>query len=248
LKVCKESPLFQERVKKLKLPEGFEIVVEPWPYGGLDKADENRRFFQGLIFAIDARNKNPDSNYYPYPLPIIPVMDFAKREIIRIEELATGGNGDGLTGKTHSEGILDHCSAAEYVPELLPGGTRTDLKELNVIQPNGPSFSVTDESLVEWQKWRFRVTFNPREGAVLHDICYDGRSVLYRLAISEMVCYLSSSEKILANDIQTVPYADPRPPFHRKQAFDFGDGGIGHATNNLELGCDCLGVIKVLFS
>jgi primary-amine oxidase len=172
----------------LKLPEGFEIIVEPWPYGGLDKADENRRFFQGLIFAIDGRNKNPDSNFYPFPLPIIPVMDFAKREIIRIEELATGGNGDALTGKTHAEGILDHCRAAEYVPELLPGGTRTDLKELNVVQPNGPSFSVTDESLVEWQKWRFRVSFNPREGAVLHDICYDGRSVLYRLAISEMVC------------------------------------------------------------
>lgn len=42
----------------------------------------------------------------------------------------------------------------------------------------------------------------------------------------------------------TVPYADPRPPYHRKQAFDFGDGGLGHCTNNLELGCDCLGVIK----
>lgn len=42
-----------------------------------------------------------------------------------------------------------------------------------------------------------------------------------------------------------MPYADPRPPFHRKQAFDFGDGGIGHAVNNLTLGCDCLGVIKV---
>jgi primary-amine oxidase len=187
LEVCKSSTLFQERIKKLKLPEGFEVIVEPWPYGGLDKSDDNRRYFQGLIFGIDARNKNPDSNYYPYPLPIIPIMDFAKREIIRIEEIATGGNGDALTGKTHAEGILDHCRAAEYVPELLPGGVRTDLKELNVVQPNGPSFSVTDESLVEWQKWRFRVSFNPREGAVLHDICYDGRSVLYRLAVSEMV-------------------------------------------------------------
>ena len=46
--------------------------------------------------------------------------------------------------------------------------------------------------------------------------------------------------------LQTVPYADPRPPFHRKQAFDFGDGGLGHCANNLQLGCDCLGVIKYL--
>lgn len=46
--------------------------------------------------------------------------------------------------------------------------------------------------------------------------------------------------------IQTVPYADPRPPFHRKQAFDFGDAGGGNMANNLALGCDCLGVIKYL--
>lgn len=51
---------------------------------------------------------------------------------------------------------------------------------------------------------------------------------MYRLSISEM----------------TVPYADPRGPFPRKQAFDFGDGGAGNCANNLSLGCDCLGVIK----
>lgn len=42
-----------------------------------------------------------------------------------------------------------------------------------------------------------------------------------------------------------MPYADARSPFHRKQAFDFGDGGAGNYANNLSLGCDCLGVIKV---
>jgi len=42
-----------------------------------------------------------------------------------------------------------------------------------------------------------------------------------------------------------VPYSDPRAPYHRKQAFDFGDGGAGRAANNLELGCDCLGLIHV---
>lgn len=44
----------------------------------------------------------------------------------------------------------------------------------------------------------------------------------------------------------TVPYGDPRPPFQRKQAFDFGDAGAGRAANNLALGCDCLGVIKYI--
>lgn len=154
----------------------------------MDLPGEPRRFFQGLIFARDTRSGNPDSNYYAYPLPIIPVMDFEKRELIRIDELATGGGNDPLTpAKPASGGVIDHCKPAEYVPELLPGGLRQDLKPLGVVQPQGPSFVVTDESLIEWQKWRFRVSFNPREGAVIHDVRYDGRSILYRLAVSEMV-------------------------------------------------------------
>lgn len=41
-----------------------------------------------------------------------------------------------------------------------------------------------------------------------------------------------------------MPYADPRRPYHRKQAFDFGDGAFGDVVNNLTLGCDCLGLIR----
>ncbi|KAK2056898.1 copper amine oxidase [Colletotrichum caudatum] len=226
--VVESSALFKEKIAELKLPEGFEVVIEPWPYGGPDPADEDRRFFQALIFARDTRSGNPDSNFYAYPLPLIPVMDAHTKQVVRIDELATGGKGEAYTGKTHAATVVDHCKGSEYVPELLPNGTRKDLKPLTVAQPEGPSFSVTDGNLVQWQKWRMRVTFNPREGAVVHDVRYDGRPVLYRLSMSDM----------------TVPYADPRPPFHRKQAFDFGDGGLGNCVNNLTLGCDCLGVIK----
>lgn len=158
-------------------------------------------------------------------------MDTYKKEIVRIDRLATGGTEDGLGyGSSTTKKILEHCKPAEYVPELLDIPLRTDIKPLNVVQPEGPSFKVSDESLVEWQKWRFRIGFNPRECAVIHDVKYDGRDVLYRLSLSEM----------------TVPYGDPRSPFHRKQAFDFGDAGAGRAANNLALGCDCLGTIKYL--
>jgi len=106
--VCKASPLFQAAIAEFKLPEGFKVVVEPWPYGGLDLGEENRRYFQGLCFAQNTRSKSPDSNFYAYPLPLIPIMDAHKKEIIRIDKLATGGKGDGLTEKTHSERIIDH--------------------------------------------------------------------------------------------------------------------------------------------
>jgi primary-amine oxidase len=64
-----------------------------------------------------------------------------------------------------------------------------------------------------------------REGPTLHDVCYDGRPVFYRLSLSEM----------------HVPYADPRHPLHLKQVFDFGDIGLGRSANR----CDCLGNMKV---
>jgi len=48
-------------------------------------------------------------------------------------------------------------------------GWRTGLKPLNVVQPEGPSFSV-DGNMVFWQKWSMRVSFNYREGLVLHTV------------------------------------------------------------------------------
>lgn len=189
---CDSSSLFKQALAEFDLPEGFDVVIEPWPYGGLDPTDDNRRYFQGLIFAQDKRKSNEGTNFYSYPLPLIPVMDAETKEIIRVDRPATGGKGDGLYDQTFGRDIIGHCKASEYVPELLPDGTRTDLKPLNVVQPEGPSFRITDESLVEWQKWRFRVGFNSREGATIHDVWYDGRSVLYRLAISEMVSIAST--------------------------------------------------------
>lgn len=186
----KQSPLFKEKLAALDLPDNFDVVVEPWPYGAGEVGDDGRRFFQALIFAQDKQSGNPDSNFYAYPLPLVPIIDAATMKVVRIDEPATGGVGDPLTPQTTDAArpaVLDHCRAAEYVPELLAGGVRQDLKPLSVVQPEGPSFSVTDDNLIEWQKWRMRVTFNPREGAVVHDICYDGRPILYRLSMSDMV-------------------------------------------------------------
>jgi Cu2+-containing amine oxidase len=50
-------------------------------------------------------------------------------------------------------------------------------------------------SLVEWENWSMRVSFNAREGLVLHDVAFDGRPVLNRASVPEMV----------------VPYGDTAP-------------------------------------
>ena len=41
-----------------------------------------------------------------------------------------------------------------------------------------------------------------------------------------------------------VPYGDPGPTQRRKNAFDVGEYGMGMCANSLELGCDCLGLIR----
>ncbi|KAL2884190.1 hypothetical protein SGCOL_000129 [Colletotrichum sp. CLE4] len=228
---CVASPMFKDAMSEFSLPENFTVTIDPWPYGGPDADEEDiARLMQGLVFARDASKNNIDSNHYGYPIPIIPVMDVTTRKILRIDRLATGGAGDGLTPHPRAaepKSLFASNVSSEYVPELLEVPQREDLKPINITQPEGASFTIQPDNLVEWQKWRFRLGFTPREGAVLHDLCYDNRPVLYRLSYSEL----------------TVPYGDPRPPYQRKQAFDLGDGGFGRVANNLELGCDCLGAI-----
>src|SRR2546425_155254 len=115
----------------------------------------------------------------------------------------------------------------------VPGGPRADLRKLEIIQPEGPSFELSGRELT-WQKWRLRIGFTPREGLVLHTVGYeDGgrvRPILYRASLAEMV----------------VPYGDPAPTHWRKNAFDEGEYGVGMLANRLVLGCDCLGEIRYL--
>jgi primary-amine oxidase len=113
----------------------------------------------------------------------------------------------------------------EWDAEAHPAPAR-DLKPIEITQPEGPSFTVTDD-VVRWAGWEFRVGFDVREGLTLHQVSIDGRSVVYRASISEMV----------------VPYADPSPVRFWQNYFDTGEYLFARYTNALELGCDCLGEI-----
>jgi len=104
---------------------------------------------------------------------------------------------------------------------------RKDVKPIEIVQPEGPSWTISKDWQVEWIGWKFRVSFTQREGLVLHNVHYRGKSVVYRAAIEEMV----------------VPYGCPHPIASRKNAFDIGEYGFGNLVNSLKIGCDCLGYI-----
>lgn len=233
----------QAAIAKLQLPEGSEIVIDPWIYGkypayaigeqsltfitGADGVEDDERLWQTFMYMRDPTNNGEaDSNHYALPLPISPVVDPVTMKVIRIDYLPTGKD-----NTIREPGPWTPKPANEYIPEAQE--LRQDLKPLNVVQPEGVSFVVTQEGTshtVEWQKWSFKIGFNMREGMVLYDVRYEGRSLFYRLSLSDM----------------NIPYADPRHPFHKKSAFDLGDAGAGIMANDLKLGCDCLGTIQYL--
>ncbi|MCE9533753.1 MAG: primary-amine oxidase [Planctomycetes bacterium] len=159
---------------------------------------------------------DPTDNGYVRPIEgIRPVVDLNTMEVVRVEEL---GKWDLPPGE------------ANYAASRVKN-QRTDIKPLEISQADGPSFEV-DGYQVKWQKWNFVIGFNAREGLTLHHLRYtDGkkdRSILYRASLTEMV----------------VPYGDPGPTQRRKNAFDVGEYGMGMCANSLQLGCDCLGLIR----
>lgn len=226
-------PIVLAEIAKLKLdnlvynhstlgPLHYQVVCEPWMYG-TDSPHDKIPLIQAYMYM---KLDHPDANHYAIPLKFSPVFEYLSHKFVRLDYLPSGAD-ESFIKETLPYKPLP---TVEYHPDLLEDTPlRQNLKPLIVSQPDGASFNV-DGSKITWQDWEFRVSTNVREGLVLYDVHFKGRSLFYRASLVEM----------------TVPYADSRAPFHRKQAFDLGDCGFGNCANSLALGCHCLGVIKYL--
>ncbi|MGP9487241.1 histamine oxidase [Arthrobacter sp. MYb211] len=121
-----------------------------------------------------------------------------------------------------------------YTDPELTGPVRTTQRPIEITQPEGASFTVTEGNHVEWEKWSLDIGFDMREGLVLYNIAFDDqeqrRRILDRASIAEMV----------------VPYGDPSPVRSWQNYFDTGEYLVGRFANSLELGCDCLGEIHYI--
>jgi primary-amine oxidase len=190
------------------------VQIDPWPAGVFGyECEDGRRISRCISFLRDDQTDNG----YARPIEgLIVHFDNGRNVVLEV-------NDHGVTSMPPNR--------ASYLAEDQPR-MRTDLKPISITQPDGPSFTV-DGNLVRWQKWQFRIAFDPFEGLVLHQIAYnddDGRlrPILHRASINEMV----------------VPYGDPDPVHGWKNAFDAGEWGLGRMTQSLRLGCDCLGEIR----
>jgi primary-amine oxidase len=198
------------------------VFMDTWTYGAalMPAAYEGRRIGWSDTWVKAQAGANP----YAGPVNGFHcVIDLTTMELLEIEDSFT---------------VDRPAIMGEYVPHLIPArlrdaSTRPPLKPLDVVQSEGPSFTL-DGQLISWQNWSLRVGFNYREGLTLHRIGYDDqgvvRSVANKLSFAEMV----------------VPYRDPSVDHFRRTAFDIGEWGLGFMTTSLELGCDCLGEIRYL--
>lgn len=220
--ICLADSRVQAEVEALRLPEGATVIVEPWTYATDGMNDMTSRITMCWFYM--RISDHPDANYYAYPLDIVAEVS-ESLEVTKIYRLPSGEDETiSEQGKPFDQRKIH--SSSEYHPDLEKNRRRTT-RPLQVVQPEGPSFQI-DGNHITWEKWTMRVGFNYREGMTLHDVRYNGRSLFYRLSLSEMF----------------VPYGDPRCPYPRKGAFDLGNDGAGVNANNLKLGCDCLGHIK----
>ena len=208
-RIAREDPDFLEALKLRGIDDPSRVLIEAWSAGnfGLDE-EQNQRLSYGFCWLMNDAGDNP----YARPIANLhPVFDLAEFKIIRIEDY-------GVVPIPPDPGPIRRPEA------------RDDLTEINITQPDGPSFSV-DGYHVRWHDWELQVGFSQREGLVLYDIgIHDGgrlRPIMKRASMAEMV----------------VPYGDPRGASFRRNAFDTGEIGIGVNLDSLTLGCDCLGHI-----
>jgi len=190
------------------------ILIDTWTYAKalMPPQYRDRRLGWCDLWA----RATPEGNPYGHPVSGLKlIVDMNTLELLEIERDSDHGQPD-----------VD----CEYVPSVRGIEPRTDLKPLNITQPDGPSFTMNGNEL-KWQDWTVRLGFNYREGPVLYQLAFDDngtkREVAYRLSLAEMV----------------VPYRDPSFDHYRRTAYDIGEWGLGYMTTSLELGCDCLGEI-----
>lgn len=213
---AKSDPRVIEGLQRRGIEDVSQVHMETWPFGidVPEHLDDGRRLFWTPMW----HRSTPDANQYAHPiggLHAIVAIDTA--EVVEVED---------------TDGIPTPPNAWPY--RLHQTGGNVKLKALDIIQPEGASFTV-DGWEVNWERWRFRLGHCQREGLVIHDVRFDDngqeRKIAHRMSIAELV----------------IPYGDVGiNGAARKAAFDTGEFGLGNYTNSLTLGCDCLGEIVYL--
>ncbi len=167
---CKESPEFQEALRKRGVEDMDRVLVDPWSAGSYGD-EEGRRLSRALTWVY----VEGDHNAYAHPVDnLVTIVDLNKMEVVRVED----------------HGVVPIPDESGAYASQRPARARRTSNRWRSPSPKGTSFEI-DGHHIRWQKWSMRIGFTPREGLVLYTVGYeDGgrvRPVLYRASLSEMV-------------------------------------------------------------
>jgi primary-amine oxidase len=209
------DPQWRAAMARRGLTDVSKIRLCPLTAGSFGAEDEDGRRMVRVLAFVQA-----DAQDYAWSHPVDGIaayFDLVERKVFKIVDEFE---------------LPVPAESGDYLDPAVRGPHRTDLRPIEITQPDGPSFTV-DGPLLRWQNWSMRIGFDAREGLTLHQISItdDGedRPLIYRASIPEMV----------------VPYGDPRFRYWQTY-FDTGEYLVGKWANSLELGCDCLGEIAYL--
>src|SRR4051794_2521184 len=150
----KEHPDWQAAMRRRGIEEFDRVQIDPWPAGSFGVAHEEGRRISRCIAYL--RESDADNGYARPIEGLIAFFDNGAGEVLEVVDL-------GVVPLPPERG--------SYLPADV-GPTRNGLTPLAITQPDGPSFQV-EGNLVRWQRWSFRVGFEPYEGLVLHTVAYD---------------------------------------------------------------------------
>ena len=210
--LTKADKAYQEALKKRGISNLDLVQIDPWPAGGVvhESIEKGHRALKTISFL----KENETDNGYAKPITgVICHIDLTLKQVTHVED-----HGVVAIPKAHARYDADSQSELREHP-----------KKIDIIQPDGPGFKV-DGNLISWEGWQVRASVNPDEGPVLHQLSLNGRAILHRAALSDMV----------------VPYGTADPMHSWKAVHDGTEYGFGTLSNSLTLGCDCLGEIHYL--
>ena len=210
--LTKADERYQEALKKRDITDLDLVQIDPWPAGGIvhESIEPGHRALKTISFL----REDETDNAYAKPITgVISHIDLTLQKVTHVED-------HGVVPMPKAQARYDADSQAEL---------RNQPKKIDITQPDGPGFEVKG-NLISWEGWQVRVTVNPDEGPVLHQLSLDGRSILHRVALSDMV----------------VPYGTADPMHSWKAVHDGTEYGFGTLVTSLTLGCDCLGEIHYM--
>jgi primary-amine oxidase len=206
---CRESPLFRAALAKRGIHDVSLVMIDAESMGGFEPEKYRAA---GVTWGTVWHRTTEGDNGYARPVQgVVPIIDMHTMEVLEVED----------------HGVVPVSEEAGPLERGAWGPDRAGLEPLDVVQKEGPSFTVDG--------WRVRLAgleppgrLHPPRGPGPLRPRVPRPPVLKRAACNEMY----------------VPYLDSNSTQYRKNFFDWGEYGAGPLTNSLALGCDCLGVIR----